>query len=317
MEEYNFYCTCRLKHSICVDEIFIGKSIPIKLLSKYKGAMLFPVLKSREFSYDLVAPHIDDVIVRDVCGSYTETIQTKDRSILHPIIDKICFVINIYDDSGKPCNIAELLGELEQYTSKFIKCISLIHPTAVKWSYVNETGYVDPIRFCRNKNLNSNGWNVFVDFDVVFGTKADELSISEFWLIYKKLTSDIALQQELLSDVYRCYRRSEFREAVLNCATIIEKNLKDQIRLYLNLQKTADNITEFILKSADGFDKILKVMKKFGLSVDNCNDIKDRTIFIRNRVIHGGYFPTKEEVERAIEDAKLIMKQYNVPLFID
>ena len=61
----------------------------------------------------------------------------------------------------------------------------------------------------------------------------------------------------------------------------------------------------------------LKAMKKFGLSVDNCNDIKDRTIFIRNRVIHGGYFPTKEEVERAIEDAKLIMKQYNVPLFID
>ena len=125
------------------------------------------------------------------------------------------------------------------------------------------------------------------------------------------------MQNELLAYVERHFVRSEYREVVLNCATIIEKTLKDQIRGYLNQQKTADDITEFILKSADGFDKILKAMKRFGLSVDNCNNIKDRTIFIRNRVIHGGYFPTRVEAEQAIEDAKQIIKQYNVPLFID
>ena len=120
-----------------------------------------------------------------------------------------------------------------------------------------------------------------------------------------------------MSDVYRCVERKEYREVILNCATIIEKTLKEQIGAYLDKENTTSVIKEHILRSADGFNKILEVMKKFGIPSDNCGAIKKGTIDIRNRVIHGGLFPTKEEVEQAIEDAKLIIKQYNVPLFID
>lgn len=120
-----------------------------------------------------------------------------------------------------------------------------------------------------------------------------------------------------MADVKRCLARCEYREVVLNCATIIEITLKEQIEAYLDKQGTADDIKKYVLKSADGFSKILEIMKKFGIPTDNCGTIKQGTADIRNKVIHGRHFPTKEEADQAIKDAKLIMKQYNVPLFID
>lgn len=56
-------------------------------------------------------------------------------------------------------------------------------------------------------------------------------------------------------------------------------------------------------------------MSKFNLSVDNKVRIEN-TMKLRNRVIHGGYFPDKYEVEEAIKTVKLILEQYKVPLFI-
>ena len=58
-------------------------------------------------------------------------------------------------------------------------------------------------------------------------------------------------------------------------------------------------------------------MNKFGIPSYFCAQIKNSTIDIRNKVIHGGYFPSKEEVDQAIKDAILIVNQYNVPIFID
>ena len=77
------------------------------------------------------------------------------------------------------------------------------------------------------------------------------------------------------------------------------------------------NVKKYILKSIDGFNKILKATREYGISDDNCDTIKQGTIKIRNKVIHGRYFPTKEEVEQAIEDAKQILRQYKVPLLIE
>jgi glycerol-3-phosphate responsive antiterminator len=45
--------------------------------------------------------------------------------------------------------------------------------------------------------------------------------------------------------------------------------------------------------------------------------ISTGTIDIRNKVIHGGYFPTREEVVQAIKDAKLVIREHNVQIFSD
>ena len=317
MIKCNFYCRCPFKHKVSLDRHFIGRRIPILVLGKYKGFILFPITEDNGPEHYLYEPQIEGIKSKEKCGECSVLYLETGVQILYPRFNSICFLLD-FDDIKDNKITLQVFAELERLTSKFIKCISLIKPNAIIWSLAREEEYVEAIdEAYLRKTVDKNVWTPLIFLDPYGLINREELTINEFWGIFRKLSKDISLQYELLADTIQCKIRYEYREAVLNCATIIEKTLKDQIRLYLNLQKTADNITEFILKSADGFDKILKAMKKFGLSVDNCNDIKDRTIFIRNRVIHGGYFPTKEEVERAIEDARLILKQYNVPLFID
>lgn len=319
MSKYIFHCPCDLKHKISIDEHFIGKKMPIKI-SEYNGYVLFPIKSEGEKGgFRLISQKIDGLFGEYDCGNYSVTTYPDGKIICHPQISRVCICLTIDSDIQEDNKAhRQILEEVEKTSSKFIKCISLIHPSSIKWSYAKEEGYIEPIDSYSLVDTGTNeDYGIAGSITAYLAMPEQEVTTKEFFYIYRNFTKNISLQYELLSDVYRCVKRNEYREAILNCATMIEKTLKEQIGAYLDKENTTSIIKEHILKSADGFDKILKVMKKFGLSVDNCNDIKDRTIFIRNRVIHGGYFPIKEEVERAIEDAKLIMKQYNVPLFID
>ena len=48
-------------------------------------------------------------------------------------------------------------------------------------------------------------------------------------------------------------------------------------------------------------------MKKFGIPTYNCGAIKKGTVDVRNKVIHGRHFPTKEEIERMPDLNTLIL----------
>lgn len=312
MDGYNFYCRCPFKHSVSLEGSFIGKRIPILLLGKYNGYVLFPISGEEEFEYHLFEPHIEGVESNDNCGECSHS-DTK----LYPHFSSVCFLLDIDEINDNKITL-EVIAEIERLTSKFVKLASLINPDSIKWSLARAEEYVEAIIVAhRHTKLDKKEWTPLVHLCPYGIINSKELTITEFWEIFRNLYKEIPLQYELLADTYQCKVRYEYREAILNCATIIEKTLKEQIGAYLDKENTTSIIKEHILKSADGFNKILEVMKKFGIPSDNCGAIKKGTIDIRNRVIHGGLFPTKEEVEQAIEDAKLIIKQYNVPLFID
>lgn len=147
---------------------------------------------------------------------------------------------------------------------------------------------------------------------------SEEVSIEEFFKIYRNINRLISLQHSLLADTERCLARGEYREVVLNCATIIEKTLKEEIISYLDKEQTGENIKKQILKHANGYNKTRKLLEDFKITIDiDYNIISTGTIDIRNKVIHGGYFPTREEVVQAIKDAKLVIREHNVQIFSD
>lgn len=126
------------------------------------------------------------------------------------------------------------------------------------------------------------------------------------------------MQHTLLADTARCLVRGEYREVVLNCATIIEKTLKDDLISHLDKEQTGEDAKNRILKQTNGFNKTLKKLIKLELTKDlDYESISIGTIELRNRVIHGGYFPTTEETDQAIKDAKLVIQEHNVPIFRD
>ena len=319
MSKYIFHCPCDLKHKISIDEHFIGKKMPIKI-SEYNGYVLFPIKSEGEKGgFRLISQKIDGLFGEYDCGNYSVTTYSDGKIICHPQISRVCICLTIDSDIQEDYKAhRHILEEVEKTSSKFIKCISLIHPSSIKWSYAKEEGYIEPIDSYSLVDTGTNeDYGIAAHINVEFRGVLHELSIAEFFQICRNINKDISLQHTLLADVKRCLARCEYREVVLNCATIIEKTLKEQIAKYLDSVNTAEIDKNQILDSADGFKKIYTVMKKFGLVIDNSNAIEERTIKVRNRIIHGGYYPSQDQAMQAIENAKLIMKQYNVPLFID
>ncbi len=315
MRKCNFICKCNFKHDVYINEIFIGKRIPIKLLGKYKGEILFPILGQTADRVKLLSPQIDKLIPQTECGMVTKFIYAG-REIWHLQINALYFCVNLSEDIKDTGRIDCITNEIERYVNNYIKCISLIHPSAICWSYINEENNIETIQSYFKKESLERDWCGCVSIDVKANSPTVELSNKEFWYIYKNITQDLTIQYELMSNVNRCYVRNEYREVILNCATIIEITLKKQISEYLDKICTVENVKKYILYSANAYDKIVNVMKNISIQVDCCKRVKESTIDIRNMVIHAGYFPKKIEAEKAIEDAKLIMKQYNVPLFV-
>lgn len=319
MSKYLLCIPCNLKHELKVSEVFIGKRFPLSVLG-FKGFVAFPLIDNDDkYGFKLLSPQIQGLHKRDTCGNYSQTLLPNGTVQYHPRIARVYFVLNIERNIQEDNEIIrQIIEMLETITSKCIKCISLIHPSAVHWSYTKEEGYIDSIKtYVLLDTTTKIDHGIAGSISINFTVPKEEVTLKEFLYVYRNITKNISLQYELISDVYRCVKRNEYREVILNCATIIEKTFKEQIKAYLNKENTSDIIKEHILKTADGFGKILKVMNKFGIPSYFCAQIKKSTIDIRNKVIHGGYFPSKEEVDQAIKDAILIVNQYNVPIFID
>ena len=322
MEKHLFYCPCNLKHQISIDACLVGRKFPIRILGKYDGFVLFPIfVKDEEDGFKLTNPRIDGVTgdyectVYD-CGSYFKSHNRERKEFLHPRINYLFFTLEVGTSIDDDYSIRNsILEEIQQFVSKFIKCISLIHEESITWSFTKDI-YVDPINFSLIRNSVSGKACPLIEI-APFSFKSHELSVKEFFYIYKNITKELSLQHELLADVERAFVRCEHREVILNCATIIEKTLRDQVIEYLEQKQTDDKIIFHIRKTLDGFSKIKKAMRNLSLPLNGINEIESGTINLRNRIIHGGYIPNKEEAEKAIVDAKDIIKQYNVSLFIE
>lgn len=320
MSKYVFTCPCDLKHGLYIDESFLGKRIPVKIL-EHPGFVLFPIPQcNEENAFELIAPNLDNIIGEYNCGDYSQSLRLGGKPTLRPRITKVFFTLNIDEDFDDDYKFGQTITqEIERIASKFIKCISIIHPSAVRWSYSKEEAYIEPIeRFSLVNTVTDKDEGLIGSIKFHITRPNEQVTTEEFFYIYRNINREISLQHTLLADTARCLVRGEYREVVLNCATIIEKTLKDDLISHLDKEQTGEDAKNRILKQTNGFNKILKKLIKLELTKDlDYESISIGTIELRNRVIHGGYFPTTEETDLAIKDAKLVIQEHNVPIFRD
>lgn len=131
--------------------------------------------------------------------------------------------------------------------------------------------------------------------------------------VLKNFGKSINLPYELLLSAHQEMHINNYRNAILNCASAIEVALKKYIYSYIDSETDNDSLKQYILKKIDGFSKIEDFLSKNNLKRHN-NEIKDFMI-LRNRVIHGGYMPTKSDATDFINLIKEILVIYQVPHF--
>lgn len=309
--DYKYYCICEFRHGVYVSSRLLGKKIPIKI-NNIEGYILMPKLQVGGSTIpSLINPHY---VGADINSWGSISISGKGANmIIHPCVKAVMCVLSTALDSNQSLSFKQ---QLENYISKFIKCIAGINPELIEWSSRNEESFVDPISLWANCGEDSK-WIPTISASISLRLQYNELEFPCIKNILRNIQASISLQYELLINIKKDILNHKYREAILFSATIIEKTLRDEVIDYLVQSRTEEMITKYVISNIDGFQKIRKAIDDLGISSDKTrlNQIAKGSICIRNKVIHGGYHPSQEEALKAYEDARYIIDYYKVKLF--
>ena len=125
----------------------------------------------------------------------------------------------------------------------------------------------------------------------------------------------VSVPYEMLDNARVNLSRRDTRSAVLHCATAIEVALKKLTVSYLDVTVTDNSLKEYILRQADGYSRLVDLCKRCSVSLEGLPNVKETVIDIRNRVIHGGYVPTREEANKAYENTRQALAVLKTPMF--
>lgn len=125
----------------------------------------------------------------------------------------------------------------------------------------------------------------------------------------------VSVPYEMLDNARVNLSRKDTRSAVLHCATAIELVLKKLIIAYLDATVSDNSLKDFVLRQADGYFRLVELCKRCSISLAGIPNVKETVVDIRNRVIHGGYVPTRQEANKAYEDTRQALAVLKTPMF--
>lgn len=141
------------------------------------------------------------------------------------------------------------------------------------------------------------------------------LSFRELKLAIKNAYKTVSLPYEMLDNARVNFGNNDSRATVLNCATAIEITLKQKISKYLADNKVPGPLKEHVLKQADGYSKLLELIKKLSIPLGALTNVQEKVTKVRNLVIHGGYTPTLEEAYQAYNCTRQALYNLKVNMF--
>lgn len=317
---------CRFAHGVYIDENLLGKTIPLSFChndKEYSGSILFPLLKSTSEDDGFLHYYIDSPTSFTKFGysgieNWGEVrCQCKSNGITHilPTIYGVAIIIKCIEEE-----FSESFSRLvESYASKFFMELMYMHPEAfvdefdVRGEFVSISAWAPAIDKEKRRPI-----IVRPGIKVLFAESIDKNKVSfvEFFSIYRDLHKDIRIQYELLSDLIRNEKEHNYRSSVLFGAMIIEITLKEVISDYLENTQCDQKIRRVIEKKMrQGFSALAEIMNDLGLSSQLLPKCKTLTIDVRNRIMHGGYMPTKEDSSNSINNTREILSYYKIPFF--
>lgn len=150
---------------------------------------------------------------------------------------------------------------------------------------------------------------------MLIDSRAPKLAFTDIKRSIRNYEKKVTLPYEMLENARVNLVNHDTRAAVLNCATAIEVTLKKMIIDYLQSNDVPEKLKVFIIKKADGYAKVVEMLKKLSISLRDMNDVKVHVMDVRNNVIHKGDTPTHEEAHKALSCTREALTDYEVRMF--
>ena len=300
-----------LENRYAVDARLLGHRIRINISEDYYLRVIIPSLVLKNRCLEIEVPGIKKKYKADLSDwgtvkSYVslDNIDRMDVWISAVVVE--CF--------GKDGDSLPKPGIIQAKAKKVIHSLQIINPDAIR---VPSDEYKDDLCEVKMSVYLSEGGEAQPEIKcaMIFDDRKGKLSITDIKNAFRNAYNPISAPYEMLNNARINYVHHDTRATVLNCATAIEVMLKKMVSAYLKENEIPQALCNYVLKQADGFDKLVDLCKKLDICLEGMPIIKDFVMKIRNRVIHGGYIPSDEESQVAYNNTRETLKTLNVPMF--
>ena len=296
------YYFAEFKNKIGFSKEFSGAKIPFTTEDGIDVNLCFPVAKpqkTNEVRYGLYSPFPFEYLNADLdewgsINGYYNLEEPPFREIRVKAIVVECTSGNRY--------------AIMPYLEKIITSVEAMNPDIIKSDEIDSSYGIF-------KSFDKVGDCVEMNFSVNFHEGTHYVSLLEFQFAISNLKNELTIQYDLLSKAYRYSAVKDYRNALLNYATIVDCTLKQELFQALNnskFEKEAKNAIE----KAHGYKSFQELMALLKVPIYR-NKVIDSLMSLRNKVIHEGvkvYFNDIKDCRSIILD---MLNFYGIQFFVN
>lgn len=304
-----------LSDMFAIEGRLLGKRIRIRPSDEYVLTIVIPSIVRKSDILDLRIP--------GALYKYGTDESEWGRLNGHPIIDKVFDEIDrvdawissvIVECFAEKKDIVPSVSEIESMGNNLVHALQIINPDAVRMYSDNHS--TDLCVVSSEVSLGADGKpQPAIHATISFDHRKGKVSLADLKHAIMNMNKPISIPYEMLNHARVNLSRHDNRSAVLHCATAIEVALKKLIIAYLDTKVTDGPLKDYVLKQADGYSKLVELCKKCSISLAGLPNVKETVVDIRNRVIHGGYVPTRQEAKVAYDNTRQALTVLQTPMF--
>lgn len=300
-----------LKDRYAIDARLLGRHIRIRMSDDCYMYLIIPSLVVRNGFPEIEIPGALEKYKADLdewgCVKSYESIDNLDKmSVWISAVLIECFCDEKY--------FLPNLNIIQVETKRVLHSLQIINPNAIR---ILSDGQENELCKVMSSTTNENG-KALIEVKIppfVFDDGRSKLSLIDIKRAFRNANNSVSAPYEMLNNARINFANHDTRATVLNCATAVEVMLKKEVFAYLSRNNIPLELRDYVLKRADGFDKLMALCKSLNIDLTRLPNIKKIVMDIRNRVIHGGYIPSKEEAQNAYNITTEALKVMNVPMF--
>lgn len=310
------YSLIEFNCEIIIETSLLGKFVPINIGSDHPFYICFPMLifdrVTRNYKMVSSLPFNTTKTNTDNWGQLIQSSTNKDNQVFDMLVS-----ISAVWIVSKLSNF-ELVKSLKTEVEWFIRSIHAINPAGVILKGIDVSNLVSGFSYSYFDKTTGRGKTSGFGFSMTmypYDYNKFKVDIKLIKTVLKAWKSKVSLPFELLLCAFQEMRTNNYRNTILNCAMTIEVALKRLLRNSLSSISINGAITDYLIKGADGLSKIERLMKLINLPKYNFADIRTNIFNVRNKIIHGGFYPSAAQASTALKLTQSMLKDYHIAYF--
>lgn len=301
-----------LEKRYAVEEYLLGKHFTIRVSENCALEVVIPIVYRKEYFDDIGIPEMLPKYGLDIekWGKIDNYVTINDVTTINASVSAVLVICYTKDGADGLYS-----GVIQNMARKVLHALHVFNPHVIR---VNaDTVPNDLCEINLSAAIKEDGkWLGEIRMSpMLMDDRAPRLTFTDIKRAIRSYYKTVSVPYEMLDNARVNLSNHDTRAAVLNCATAVEVALKKKLIDYLEGNNVPDELNKFVLKKADGFSKVVEVLKKLSIPLTDMNDVKVHVMDIRNRVIHGGYSPSHNEVYKSLACTRGVLTALDVKMF--